>query len=285
MTQPGFDAARFKAIERAGFNRIAARYAEGAHLRADLAEALLRAADLAPGQRVLDLASGPGLLARDAARLVQPGGWVLATDIAEEMLVEGSRLNAAEPDEALRSCIGFAAADAEHMCVPDASFDRVLAGLALFMFPDARKALQEIRRVLRPGGGLAVSVWGRRASVPLISCAQDCITRRLPQPKVARPSVFRFGEGDVLASALTDAGFDDVRVSPCRFTCHFPDAEDYWQAFLDLAGGVAEAMARLPDQTQTMLRKSVESDLEAHRNENGEGFTLEAVALIASART
>ena len=78
-----FDARRFKAMERAGFNRIAARYAEGAHLRADLAAALLDAAALAPGQRVLDLASGPGLLARDAALRVAPGGTVLATDIAE----------------------------------------------------------------------------------------------------------------------------------------------------------------------------------------------------------
>ena len=89
--QPGFDARRFKAMERAGFNRIAARYADGAHLRAELAEALLEAAALTPGQRVLDLASGPGLLAGQAALRVAPGGSVLATDIAEGMLAEGAR--------------------------------------------------------------------------------------------------------------------------------------------------------------------------------------------------
>lgn len=284
MTQPKLDAGRFKAMERAGFNRIATRYAQGAHLRADLAEALLRAADLAPGQQVLDLASGPGLLARDAARLVQPGGWVLATDIAEAMMIEASRVNDAESDVALRASTGFATTDAEHLCLPDASFDRVLIGLALFMFPDEDKSLKEIRRVLRPGGRLAVSVWGPRASVPLISCAQDCIARLLPPPKFVRPSVFRFGEDHTLAAALADAGFDDVRVSPCRFNCHFTDSESYWQAFLDLAGGVAESMSRLPYETQTQLRESVKIDLDAHRNRKGDGFTFEAVALIASAR-
>lgn len=284
MTRPTLDPDRFKAMERAGFNRIATRYAEGAHLRADLAEALLCAADLSAGHRVLDLASGPGLLARDAARMVRPGGWVLATDIAEAMMIEASRINATEPDAELRAGIGFAATDAEHLCLPDASFDRVLIGLALFVFPDLARSLAEIRRVLRPGGRLAVSVWGPRASVPLITCAQDCIARLLPPPKFTRPSVFRLGEGDALANALADAGFDELRVSPCRFTCHFPDAASYWQGFLDLAGGVAESMSRLPHETQMLLRTSVESELAAHRNSKGDGFTLEAVTLIASAR-
>ena len=94
--QPGFDARRFKAMERAGFNRIAARYADGAHLRADLAAALLDAAALAPGQRVPDLASGPGLLAGQAALRVAPGGVVLdpcagSGTTLEAALVEGVR--------------------------------------------------------------------------------------------------------------------------------------------------------------------------------------------------
>ena len=115
-----FDARRFKAMERAGFNRIAARYAEGAHLRAELATALLDAAALAPGQRVLDLASGPGLLARDAALRIAPGGTVLATDIAEGMLAEGARRCG---EHASTPC--FAAADAEQLCLAHAWASRL----------------------------------------------------------------------------------------------------------------------------------------------------------------
>ncbi|HJV27007.1 MAG TPA: methyltransferase domain-containing protein [Aromatoleum sp.] len=281
MSAPaGFDAQRFKAQERAGFNRIAARYAEGAHLRADLAAALLNAAELAPGQRVLDLASGPGLLARDAATRIAPDGWVLASDIAEDMLAEGARRATAEG----RCSLTFAAADAEHLCLPDASVDRVLAGLALFMFPHPEQALAEMRRVLRPGGRVALSVWGPREAVPLISRAQDCIARLLPAPKVARPSVFRFGDAATITAALDAAGFSDVRVTPCPFTCRFATADAYWQAFLDLAGGAAEALSRLPEDTQRALREAVATELDAHRAADGSGYVVDALALVASAR-
>ncbi len=274
---PGFDARRFKAMERAGFNRIAARYAEGAHLRADLAAALLDAAALAPGQRVLDLASGPGLLARDAALRVAPGGTVLATDIAEGMLAEGARRCGEHADA---PC--FAAADAEHLCLADASVDRVLAGLALFVFPHPERALAEMHRVLVPGGLVALSVWGTRETVPLIHRAQDCIARLLPAPKVPRPSVFRLGEADVLAALLGEAGFSDVRLTPHRLSCRFDSADAYWQAFLDLAGGAAEALARLPEATQAQLRAAVAADLDAHRD--GDGYRFDNTLLIADAR-
>lgn len=272
-----FDAHRFKALERAGFNRIAARYADGAGLRGALADALLEAAGLEPGQRVLDLASGPGLLAQRAAALVQPDGEVLATDIAEGMLAEGARRN---PQ---RTGLLFAAADAEHLCVGDAGIDRVLAGLALFMFPHVEQALAEIHRVLVPGGRLALSVWAERDAVPLISRAQDCIARLLPAPRVARPSVFRFGNVTVLEALLRTAGFDDVRIASCELSCRFDDADAYWQAFLDLAGGAAEALARLPEPTQQTLRAAVSAELKAHRDADG-GYVVPARALVATAR-
>lgn len=275
---PGFDARRFKALERSGFNRIAARYADGAPLRASLQAALLDAAALAPGEHVLDLAAGPGLLARDAARQVLPDGWVLASDIAEGMLAEGQRRAAAEglPDLLAAAC------DAEHLSFGDGTFDVALIGLGLFIFPAPGKALAELRRVLRPGGRLALSVWGPREDVPLIARAQDCIARLLPAPKVARPSVFRLGEADALAALLGEAGFSDVRLTPHRLSCRFESADAYWQAFLDLAGGAAEALARLPDATQAQLRAAVAADLDAHRD--GSGYRFDSTLLIASAR-
>ena len=280
MTSPGFDARRFKALERAGFNRIAARYADGAPIRAGLQTALLDAAALKPGQHVLDLAAGPGLLAREAARRVLPDGQVLASDIAEGMLAEGARRCGEHADA---PC--FAAADAEQLCLADASMDRVLAGLALFIFPHPERALAEMHRVLMPGGRVALSVWGVRESVPLIHRAQDTIARLLPPPKVSRPSVFRYGEAEVLSATLAAAGFDDIDIRPCTFSCHFADAEAYWQAFLDLAGGAAEALGRLPEPIQAELRAAVADDLADHRCDDGRGgFLVPALTLVASAR-
>lgn len=271
-----FDARRFKALERSGFNRIAGRYADGAPLRASLQQALLELAALRPGEHVLDLAAGPGLLARDAVRLVAPDGWVLASDIAEGMLAEGLRRAA---DEGLSDLIA-AACDAEHLSFADHSFDVTLLGLGLFIFPEPARALAEIRRVLKPGGRLALSVWGPRQHVPLIGCAQDCIARLLPAPKVARPSVFRFGDPDALNALLAQAGFCDIRIESCPVTCHFNDPAAYWQAFLDLAGGAAEALSRLPDETQRQLQEAVADELTPYRD--AAGYTLESTVLIAS---
>jgi ubiquinone/menaquinone biosynthesis C-methylase UbiE len=282
MSPSDFDAVRFKALERAGFNRIAARYADGAPLRQRLADALLDAASLEPGMRVLDLASGPALLAHDAARRVAPAGWVVASDIAEGMLVEARR-RLAGSNPAIGENMSYVGADAEHLCIADRAFDRVLAGLALFMFPHPGQALAEIHRVLKPGGELVLSVWGEREAVPLIGRAQDCIARLLPPPGVARPTVFRFGTPETLTQTLHDAGFDAIRIEACDFECEFEDAEAYWQAFLDLAGGAAEALSRLPEATRQALREAVAEDLAPHERKPF-GYCVPARALVACAR-
>jgi len=266
--QPGFDARRFKAMERAGFNRIAARYAEGAHLRAELAEALLEAAALAPGQRVLDLASGPGLLARMAQQAVGASGLAVASDISEGQL-------ACCPD------LARVAADGEALPFADGSFERVLCGLGLMFFPDEEAALREMRRVLRPGGRIAFSVWAQAAEVPLIECALSCMRRLLPPPKVARPSIFRCGDPEWLQRRLASADFHDIEIRPLEFSVAFADAASYWQGFLDIAGGAAESLARLPAEKFQALAAGVAEELAPHAT--AEGYRLTSTVLIASA--
>lgn len=283
MTLPEFDANRFKALERAGFNRISARYAQCANTRTQLAEALLTAARLTPGMQVLDLASGPALLAADAARRIGPDGWVVASDIAERMLID-ARNQLADTDRDTVSRMSFVAADGEQLCLPDQFFDRVLAGLALFLFPTPEQALSETHRVLKPGGELVLSVWGPGETVPLITCAQTCMSRLLPPPKIVRPSVFRFGEQTSLNSLLNQTGFGNIHITYCDFECDFPDAAAYWQAFLDLAGGVAESLARLPPEKHDMLKIEVAKELLPYAQPEG-GYRVPARTLVVRAQT
>jgi len=264
-----FDTKQFKRLERAGYDRLGPRYLAAAGARSELAAALLAAARLEPGQRVLDLASGPGLLARDAAATVGPKGLVIASDISQGQL-------GCCPD------LSRVAADGEALPFADGSFDRVLCGLGLMFFPDDEAALREIHRVLAPEGLLALSVWGRAEETPLVEVALACMRRLLPPPKVARPSIFRFGDPDELDRRLAGADFCDITIRPHRFTVGFADAAAYWQGFLDLAGGAAESLARLPAEKQQALAAAVASELAPYAVSGG--YRLSSTALLATAR-
>lgn len=264
-----FDSAQFKRLERAGYDRIGPRYLAAADSRKNLAAALLDAADLEPGLRVLDLASGPGLLASAARVTVGGHGLAVASDISTSQL-------ACCPD------LPRVAADGEALPFTVASFDRVLCGLGLMFFPDDQAALCEMHRVLRPNGMLALSVWGRAEDVPLVETALSCMRRLLPPPKVARPSIFRFGDPDALQHRLASAGYGDIRTEALRLVIDFSDAAAYWQGFLDLAGGAAESLSRLPFDKQQALASAVSDDLAPHAVAGG--YRLTSTILIASAR-
>ncbi len=271
-----FDTKQFKRLERAGYDRLGPRYLAAAGARSELATALLAAARLEPGQRLLDLASGPGLLARDAAAAVEPNGLVIASDISQGQL-------GCCPD-LLR-----VAADGEALPFADGSFERVVCGLGLMFFPDDQAALREMRRVLAPDGLLALSVWGSACEVPLVEAALACMRRLLPPPKVARPSIFRFGDAGELDRRLASAStlgpfgnFCDIKIRPHRFTVEFADAAAYWQGFLDLAGGAAESLSRLPAEKQQALAAAVAAELAPYAVSGG--YRLTSTALLATAR-
>lgn len=267
-----FDTSQFKRLERTGYNRLGRRYLDAAARRAALADALLATADLHPGQHLLDLASGPGLLATAAADSLGGSGLIVASDIAEAQLACcGARPNLAR-----------IAADGEHLPFATASFDRILCGLGLMIFPTADAALAEMHRVLRPDGRLALSVWGTAEEVPLIEAALSCMRRLLPPPKVARPSIFRYGDRTELERRLAKADFGDIRIEPFKFSLTFPDAQSYWQAFLDLAGGAAESLSRLPEAKQAELAREVAQELTPYAVSGG--YRLVSTVLIATAR-
>lgn len=270
-----FDTSQFKRLERTGYNRLGRRYLDAAARRAALADALLAAADLHPGQNLLDLASGPGLLATAAADSLgasERSGLIVASDIAEAQLACcGARPNLAR-----------IAADGEHLPFAAASFDRILCGLGLMIFPTADAALAEMHRVLRPDGRLALSVWGTAEEVPLIEAALSCMRRLLPPPKVARPSIFRYGDRAELERRLASADFGDIRIEPFKFSLTFPDAQSYWQAFLDLAGGAAESLSRLPEAKQAELAREVAQELAPYAVSGG--YRLVSTILIATAQ-
>ncbi|HXD53942.1 MAG TPA: methyltransferase domain-containing protein [Solirubrobacteraceae bacterium] len=225
MATPPFDPDRFKETTREQWQEAAAAWDRwGPTLESWLGpatEAMLDAAGVEPGGRVLDVAAGAGGQTLAAARRVGPGGHVLATDISPAILEYAA---AAASDAGLTN-VETRELDGESLAgVEDASFDAVISRVGLIYFPDRQGALAEIRRVLRPGGRVAAIVYSTPERNRFFSVPAGIIRRRagLGPPLPDQPGPFSLGGEGALAEAYEQAGFRDVQIqtvsSPLRMT-------------------------------------------------------------------
>jgi len=185
-----------------------------------------------PGAAVLDVGSGTGIVARRlAARL--GGGRIVGLDASADML-DVARAAAARESVAVEWHQGAA----ERLPFADASFDLVTCQFALMFFADRAAALGEMRRVLRPGGRLALGVLQKIERHPFYGRLDKAIHDRLGASGVAQ--IFALGDADALAAAMAAAGFRDVAVERASMDAHFPDPGGF------LAGEIAVDTAAIP---------------------------------------
>jgi ubiquinone/menaquinone biosynthesis C-methylase UbiE len=236
------------------------------------AEVIARAAP-APGERVLDVACGTGLVAFDAARAVGPGGKVLGIDLSDRMIAAAQRrarqLNAENID--------FARMDAELLDLPDRSFDVVVCALGLMYLPSPERAMREMRRVLRPGGRLAVAVWGARSR-----CGWSALFP-IVDAEVASdvcPLFFRLGERDALVRLCADAQFESIEHQRIAVTLSYGDADAACDAAF-VAGPVALAWSRFSDEVRMRVRSRYVNSIEAWRH--GLGYRIPGEFVVAAA--
>lgn len=188
-------------------------------LFADWAPRVAAAAGLAPGQRVLDVACGTGVLAREAARRVAPDGSVTGLDRNEGML-EVARRQAPEVEWRLGRVEAIDAAAG--------SFDAVVSQFGLMFFDDRVTALREMRRVLAPGGRLAVAVWSDLASSPGYA-AMAALLDRLFGARIANElrAPFSLGDTGELRALFADAGMAEAEIRTEPGTARFPSLDSW----------------------------------------------------------
>src|SRR3954451_9089639 len=195
-----------------------------------------------PGDTLLELAAGPGDTGFLAAELIRPGGTLISSDVSPEMLSVAQR----RADELGLDNVRFKQIDADtSIDIEAASIDGVLCRWGYMLMADPNNALRETRRVLKPGGRVALAAWAAPEDNPWVSTLGREVTRRGLAPPVdpSEPGQFAWAPEGVIAEQLAEAGFVEYEIDSVSFTEHYPSFDAYWETHSTMSSRMRDARA------------------------------------------
>jgi enediyne biosynthesis protein CalE5 len=225
-----FDPNQFKISQRQSWDSVAQAWKtwwepieKGAQA---LSSRLVQLAEIKPGQRVLDIATGIGEPAMTAAKIVGSSGHIIATDISARMLAIAKER---AMSIGMQDITEFKECDAENIDFPDSFFDAALCRWGLMLLPNLDAALSKIYRSIISGRRFAAAVWSVPHKVPIISLASNIISEQLqiPASPPSIPNPFSLADANKLETSLIEAGFSDVRSETIAVRFEFTSGEDY----------------------------------------------------------
>jgi SAM-dependent methyltransferase len=267
-------ASRFSAFEAAGWSERAGSYGRlSGRITARLADAVLDAAGVGPGTRVLDVGCGPGIvLAAALARGARPTG----VDVAPGMLAEARRRHPS---------VELVEADAAALPLPDATFEAAVGNFVLNHLPGPERAATEIARVLVPGGAVALSVWDRPERSRWLGVVAEALAEEgvQPPPWVAEgPPSYRFADPAQMRALLEDAGLSDVRVETVPLVAAAADADELWEGVLGGSVRTSATILAQPEEVRRRVRAALERRAAPYRGPDG--LELPVSVVIGAAR-
>ena len=242
-------------------------------------DAMLHAAGVTGGSRVLDVAAGAGGQTLAAARRAGPSGRVLATDISPTILTYAAKVAA----EAGVTNVETLEADGEDLAgIPAGTFDAVISRVGLIYFPDQQAALAGMHRALRPGGRISAVVYSTPDRNKFFSVPVTIIRERaqLAAPAPGQPGPFSLGAPGVLEAALTAAGFTDVTVDTVPSPLRLAAAADCVQFERESFGALHQMLAGVPEAERPAVWAEIETALGQY--ETAAGFVGPCELLVAS---
>jgi ubiquinone/menaquinone biosynthesis C-methylase UbiE len=235
---------------------------------------LLRAARLAPGMRVLDIAAGTGIAAEAALAEVGPDGHVTAADISPAMVEQARKRLGGLPN------VSFAEEDGQAMAFADRSFDAVVCNLGLMYFPDPARGLSEMRRVLRPGGRVAVSVFTRADRALVGGLIRPAIARHVPTKAEEYGRFSSTGEEPYLRWLFEGAGLREVETATETMRFGFGSFGEYFGGVERGEGHMGQEYTALPEE----VRRAVREEARRAVGDTGGPVEVEVEVRIASGR-
>jgi SAM-dependent methyltransferase len=264
----------FRDFERRGHDRAARTYGDFlGPVTAGAIGPLLDAAAVGPGARVLDVATGPGVVAAVAA---SRGARTVGVDLSPKMIAAA---RARHPDLDVR--VG----DAEQLPFDEASVDAVVCNFGLGHFGHPERVALELVRVLAPGGRAAVSWWDGVARTRISGVFFDAIAQAgmVVVPAVpAGPPFFRFSDPAELRALLTIAGLQDVTVRTLRWTHRLASADAWWAGGLASLVRVSAIVLAQPPTVQRRIRSAFDRLIQPYRTPDA--FIVPVAAQLASGR-
>lgn len=229
--------------------------------------------DPQPGQTILDLGAGTGETGFLAAKRLGPEGRLISSDRSPNMLEAAQRV---APLFGVAN-VEFRVLDAARIELPDASVDGVLSRFGYVLKGEPPRALEEVRRVLRPGGRFAFAVWAAREHNHWMTVPTGVMVEHgyLVEQSEADVRLSERRNPESIRALLRRAGFGEAEIEELPVAYRFADAEELWFFVSELRGPVALALSKLGEAERDAVRR----EIEARTDRDGDGYALTGISI------
>ena len=277
------DSKQYKETERQGWNSVAAGWQKWWKTiergTEKVSRRLIELAEIKPGSRVLDIATGIGEPAITAAKYVGNGGHVLATDISSQML---SIAKQRAISLGLQDVIEFKEGDAETIDLSASTFNAALCRFGLMLLPDLKTGLSNSYTSLIDDGRLAAAVWASPDKVHFITLTINTVLKETNSqpPPAGQPGPFTLSDENTLKDSFINSGFNDVTIEKMNVTFDFDSAEAYTNYVYETASTLQAILAKHTHERSKAILKSVTEAAKKYAGNNTGKVRFENEAIL-----